>query len=114
MIRRPPRSTLFPYTTLFRSRRRQGGFVDRARRARGLHARAPERRRPAPHGGPRSGQAGDRELSAGHRGTGRGPQPPADARLGPTPWRFFVLIVELWRRLPGEFVVWVFLPRVAQ
>src|SRR2546427_5390100 len=28
MIRRPPRSTLFPYTTLFRSRRR--------RRARGL------------------------------------------------------------------------------
>src|SRR6266511_1289065 len=29
MIRRPPRSTLFPYTTLFRSRRRRppGGFV---------------------------------------------------------------------------------------
>src|SRR6202521_2994037 len=25
MIRRPPRSTLFPYTTLFRSRRRQTG-----------------------------------------------------------------------------------------
>src|SRR5258708_16198595 len=25
MIRRPPRSTLFPYTTLFRSQRRQGG-----------------------------------------------------------------------------------------
>src|SRR5256885_13069803 len=25
MIRRPPRSTLFPYTTLFRSRSRQGG-----------------------------------------------------------------------------------------
>src|SRR2546425_2992474 len=24
MIRRPPRSTLFPYTTLFRSRRREG------------------------------------------------------------------------------------------
>src|SRR3712207_6917086 len=30
MIRRPPRSTLFPYTTLFRSRREQ---VDRAREA---------------------------------------------------------------------------------
>src|SRR2546422_6866089 len=29
MIRRPPRSTLFPYTTLFRSRRGQaGGAVD--------------------------------------------------------------------------------------
>src|SRR2546428_2423490 len=30
MIRRPPRSTLFPYTTLFRS-----GLADRIRRARG-------------------------------------------------------------------------------
>src|SRR3712207_7254920 len=32
MIRRPPRSTLFPYTTLFRSRRRAppqaGGMID--------------------------------------------------------------------------------------
>src|SRR5258707_6773998 len=27
MIRRPPRSTLFPYTTLFRSARRFGGAV---------------------------------------------------------------------------------------
>src|SRR2546430_7291494 len=27
MIRRPPRSTLFPYTTLFRSRRRSGDEV---------------------------------------------------------------------------------------
>src|SRR2546422_10045822 len=37
MIRRPPRSTLFPYTTLFRSRRphdRERGVVD---------AQAPER-----------------------------------------------------------------------
>src|SRR2546422_3684982 len=29
MIRRPPRSTLFPYTTLFRSRRRLGGPLPR-------------------------------------------------------------------------------------
>src|SRR3712207_9353067 len=31
MIRRPPRSTLFPYTTLFRSQelRRDSGFVER-------------------------------------------------------------------------------------
>src|SRR5688572_31468289 len=28
MIRRPPRSTLFPYTTLFRSHRRQGAGRD--------------------------------------------------------------------------------------
>src|SRR2546427_6885795 len=30
MIRRPPRSTLFPYTTLFRSRRVSGGRRERA------------------------------------------------------------------------------------
>src|SRR3712207_6959806 len=29
MIRRPPRSTLFPYTTLFRSSGRRGLFVNR-------------------------------------------------------------------------------------
>src|SRR5215204_1845765 len=34
MIRRPPRSTLFPYTTLFRSRRR-------GRRSQGLHRPVP-------------------------------------------------------------------------
>src|SRR2546430_6665476 len=32
MIRRPPRSTLFPYTTLFRSRRRYLGEWKRAAR----------------------------------------------------------------------------------
>src|SRR5437867_7189423 len=31
MIRPPPRSTLFPYTTLFRSRRGQGGMISIAR-----------------------------------------------------------------------------------
>src|SRR5438034_7328901 len=30
MIRRPPRSTLFPYTTLFRSRKYQAGRIDRS------------------------------------------------------------------------------------
>src|SRR2546427_6867449 len=34
MIRRPPRSTLFPYTTLFRSRLREGGRSPRAGPAR--------------------------------------------------------------------------------
>src|SRR3712207_7268333 len=38
MIRRPPRSTLFPYTTLFRSGRVTASWRDRSRRAR--HARA--------------------------------------------------------------------------
>src|SRR3712207_8575235 len=46
MIRRPPRSTLLPYTTLFRSRRRadgRGGVGFPARRRRRREA-APERR----------------------------------------------------------------------
>src|SRR6266478_4904703 len=57
MIRRPPRSTLFPYTTLFRSRG-QGGL---ARRHRALHAG----RAAAPRG-PRIGQLG-RAAGAGLR-----------------------------------------------
>src|SRR5689334_24358374 len=41
MMRRPPRSTLFPYTTLFRSCDRAGGRgADRRARPRGEHARA--------------------------------------------------------------------------
>src|SRR3712207_8226185 len=35
MIRRPPRSTLFPYTTLFRSRTPSGGNCDGGRSGRG-------------------------------------------------------------------------------
>src|SRR5256884_5934154 len=47
MIRRPPRSTLFPYTTLFRSRR-DGGAARRGR-----VARSPARRgRAVPVGAP--------------------------------------------------------------
>src|SRR2546426_8365356 len=42
MIRRPPRSTLFPYTTLFRSRR-----PGRRRRARAAHRVAGARHGPA-------------------------------------------------------------------
>src|SRR3712207_7566560 len=41
MIRRPPRSTLFPYTTPFRSRRRRAG----TRSSDGGRAAAAERRR---------------------------------------------------------------------
>src|SRR5690242_20992100 len=38
MIRRPPRSTLFPYTTLFRSLRGRGGEAAVVRRGRGAAA----------------------------------------------------------------------------
>src|SRR3712207_7927175 len=37
MIRRPPRSTLFPYTTLFRSARAQWRDAERRERARIVH-----------------------------------------------------------------------------
>src|SRR5256885_13303245 len=51
MIRRPPRSTLFPYTTLFRSRvRPRSSARERARRAAEARARA----RHAPGGASRS------------------------------------------------------------
>src|SRR2546426_3865025 len=53
MIRRPPRSTLFPYTTLFRSRRAgrpARGRSAPARPAAGTSRRA-ERRRSRPAGG---------------------------------------------------------------
>src|SRR3712207_6980797 len=43
MIRRPPRSTLFPYTTLFRSARAQARVRERRRRPAGA-ARGPRAR----------------------------------------------------------------------
>src|SRR3712207_8763314 len=46
MIRRPPRSTLFPYTTLFRSASRDDGRCVRRRgRTDALQRRVPDRRR---------------------------------------------------------------------
>src|SRR5258708_9066369 len=62
MIRRPPRSTLFPYTTLFRSR------DDRR-----VPAHPPHPRRPSldpPRRGPRLGRRGDRKstrLNSSHQ-----------------------------------------------
>src|SRR2546422_7418059 len=62
MIRRPPRSTLFPYTTLFRSEQRQGdGPVCRVQRRGGSHLEGRDtchREAPGrPPGGPASGGA---------------------------------------------------------
>src|SRR2546426_8953795 len=59
MIRRPPRSTLFPYTTLFRSRgggAARPGAGEAARADRGL-GRAPRERHPG------AGGAGDRKST---------------------------------------------------
>src|SRR3712207_7083322 len=53
MIRRPPRSTLFPYTTLFRSRRSVSSRACARRAASGIGQRSPapgaSRRRSLPH-----------------------------------------------------------------
>src|SRR5690606_41351880 len=48
MLRRPPRSTLFPYTTLFRSPRRPAGRGHLPPRRRSPGARLPRVRRPPP------------------------------------------------------------------
>src|SRR5256885_13296243 len=63
MIRRPPRSTLFPYTTLFRSRR-PGGRSRQRHGVRGRHGGQALRslRRPARGGGGRERQ-GDRKST---------------------------------------------------
>src|SRR5688572_15100443 len=51
MIRRPPRSTLFPYTTLFRSAQAAPrGAVEGARHAHGCTRYRTRRARPAPAG----------------------------------------------------------------
>src|SRR3989442_14063901 len=73
MIRRPPRSTLFPYTTLFRSRAHAG--------ARGLGAAL--RRRPA--GQDRGDDGGHHVLSPAARG-GPGPQPRHHQPFGQGPF----------------------------
>src|SRR2546430_11669839 len=67
MIRRPPRSTLFPYTTLFRSRdlRGRAARVDAALRRDGRAAPArSRRRRPHDRGAERGGAGkGDRKST---------------------------------------------------
>src|SRR3712207_8553815 len=60
MIRRPPRSTLFPYTTLFRSRQR---LID------GLGEPRDHERRRAARGGER---VPHHEVEARHAGLGEG------------------------------------------
>src|SRR5438874_4763599 len=69
MIRRPPRSTLFPYTTLFRSGRQAGGGLVRTRAA-----RISTLRRGVPH-------SLDRRPRGGRPAPGRGPRDRKSTRL---------------------------------
>src|SRR5258705_8447829 len=79
MIRRPPRSTLFPYTTLFRSLRRRAGDLDRhhlgiwqrLRCRRPLRARGGQRQHGQDAEQPHSGRQRDRKstrLNSSHLG----------------------------------------------
>src|SRR2546426_8228109 len=58
MIRRPPRSTLFPYTTLFRS----PGRLERPR----VHPRARPERSAEAHRAPRAGDRKSTRLNSSH------------------------------------------------
>src|SRR3712207_7060933 len=58
MIRRPPRSTLFPYTTLFRSTTPRAGQVLPTTARGRTGGRSPRTRRAAACGGRRGGCAG--------------------------------------------------------
>src|SRR5256885_3849825 len=64
MIRRPPRSTLFPYTTLFRSVTRPGGLPDRAL-DRAAQARHVSRRPPVARAGGGGGDPARRAVARG-------------------------------------------------
>src|SRR6266536_562485 len=77
MIRRPPRSTLFPYTTLFRTRPR--GHPPRRARA-GLQGHAVRDRGPIPGGGlhPARRPVGRRAAAPGRRCHERAERPAAD------------------------------------
>src|SRR2546429_8158946 len=63
MIRRPPRSTLFPYTTLFRSRRDLTRPVCVVERFLDLLGGDAERRGPVPVDGPRGLRIRDLEIA---------------------------------------------------
>src|SRR2546425_9186466 len=74
MIRRPPRSTLFPYTTLFRSRRRPGDRV--------LHLPATDAAKGAPRADPDGHLREDgRILEAPAREAGDTGGRPAEGRV---------------------------------
>src|SRR2546426_12545588 len=99
MIRRPPRSTLFPYTTLFRSDGIEGGedgsvSRDELHEATGIHAGAARSRGPAvqglavpTHDRRIDDAGGDRHAVAGDLPARFGPVVAQRARAGGKPVR---------------------------
>src|SRR5216683_7209243 len=90
MIRRPPRSTLFPYTTLFRSRgRTDRGLTDTCNRSRLTGeppGHLPEPPAAVPAGGPADGRRLGLLLLAGGAGCRAGDPSPGSFRA-PLPVR---------------------------
>src|SRR3712207_7387339 len=76
MIRRPPRSTLFPYTTLFRSRREGLEARNRDHRRRGVAVSVLLQRDPG-----RGAADGRRDARGRHRGEDRGASDRKSTRL---------------------------------
>src|SRR2546426_7869080 len=68
MIRQPPRSTLFPYTTLFRSLEPLELLL--------RPAQPPERYQPLPQGGAQRGQVRGVRRRVGEHRRGKGPSRP--------------------------------------
>src|SRR5256885_12001106 len=79
MIRRPPRSTLFPYTTLFRSQPHGGVLRLAGRPAAYRHVRCEKRRRPRHRRAELAG-VDDEERSEG-RGHAQRPEDRKSTRL---------------------------------
>src|SRR3712207_7280146 len=75
MIRRPPRSTLFPYTTLFRSIREEG---PRARRREAAASQGQHAPRPGPNPKPLVGARSVSRRGYARGGGGRGAWPAGD------------------------------------
>src|SRR3712207_7075153 len=78
MIRRPPRSTLFPYTTLFRSDIRRRGAPRRE-----LGPLGPDRRRGKEHERTARGHPGERRADRGAEPLRR----PADGQRPKPDWK---------------------------
>src|SRR5439155_27128987 len=85
MIRPPPRSTLFPYTTLFRSHLGAGGTPARRPRQHGPRRRPERAARPDPARADRGRLHHPRRPASPRDGAHEERQPPAGGGLGPRP-----------------------------
>src|SRR2546422_9141886 len=81
MIRRPPRSTLFPYTTLFRSRKDENRGERELRRRRGGDEDVPLADEPRRAGEAEQGQHADRERERQPRSAGPEPREGVDPHV---------------------------------